>query len=88
MRGGPVPNRTLSGAAGEETNMTDHVYKLVEIVGVSHDGQDAAISAGLARAGESIRNIRWFEVIAQRGYVEGDGRILHQVTLKVGFTLD
>jgi len=68
--------------------MTDQVYKLVEIVGVSHDGQDAAITAGLARAGKSIRNIRWFEVIAQRGYVEADGRLLHQVTLKVGFTLD
>ena len=73
---------------GEEIDMTDQVYKLVEIVGVSHDGQDAAITAGLARAGKSIRNIRWFEVIAQRGYVEADGRLLHQVTLKVGFTLD
>lgn len=68
--------------------MTDHVYKLVEIVGVPHEGQDAAITAGLARAGQSIRNIRWFEVLAQRGYVEDSGRILHQVTLKVGFTLD
>jgi len=73
---------------GEEIDMTDQVYKLVEIVGVSHDGQDAAITAGLARAGKSIRNIRWFEVIAQRGYVEADGRLLHQVTLKVGFTLE
>ena len=68
--------------------MTDHVYKIVEIVGVSHEGEDAAISAGLARAGESIRNIRWFEVIGHRGFVEADGRLLHQVTLKVGFTLE
>ncbi len=68
--------------------MTDRVYKLVEIVGVSHDGQDAAIKSGLVRAGKSIRNIRWFEVLAQRGFVEPDGRLLHQVTLKVGFTLD
>jgi flavin-binding protein dodecin len=41
--------------------------QVVEIVGVAHDGQDAAISAGLAKAGQSIRNIRWFEVIAQLG---------------------
>jgi len=68
--------------------MTDHVYKVVEIVGVSHEGQDAAIAAGLARAGQSIRNIRWFEVIAHRGFVEADGRLLHQATLKVGFTLE
>lgn len=68
--------------------MTDHVYKLVEIVGSSYDGQDAAIKVGLDRAGKSIRNIRWFEVIAQRGFVEADGRLLHQVTLKIGFTLE
>ena len=68
--------------------MADHVYKLSEIVGTSHDGHDAAVKAALERAGKSLRNIRWFEVVAQRGYVESDGSILHQVTLKVGFTLE
>jgi len=68
--------------------MTDPVYKIVEIVGTSHDGQDAAIQAALDRAGKTIRKIRWFEVLAQRGYVESDGRLQHQVTLKVGFNLD
>ena len=68
--------------------MADHVYKLSEIVGTSHDGHDAAVNAALARAQQSLRNIRWFEVVAQRGYVEADGRIIHQVTLKIGFTLD
>ena len=68
--------------------MADHVYKLSEIVGTSHDGHDAAVEAALGRARKSLRNIRWFEVVAQRGYVEDDGSILHQVTLKVGFTLE
>lgn len=68
--------------------MTDHVYKLTEIVGTSHDGSDAAIKAALERAQASIRNIRWFETVASRGYIEADGRVLYQVTLKVGFTLD
>ncbi len=68
--------------------MTDQVYKLSEIVGTSHDGQDAAIKAALARAQQSLRNIRWFEVVGQRGYVEQDGKIQHQVTLKIGFTLE
>ena len=71
-----------------EKAMAEHVYKLSEIVGASHDGQDAAIKVALDRARQSIRNIRWFEVVAQRGYVESDGSILHQVTLKIGFTLD
>lgn len=68
--------------------MTDHVYKVVEIVGTSHDGHDAAVKVALGRARETLRHVRWFEVAAQRGYVEADGKVMHQVTLKVGFTLD
>ena len=43
--------------------MTDHVYKLTEIVGTSHKGNDAAIQAALERAQKSMRNVRWFEVV-------------------------
>jgi len=68
--------------------MAEHVYKVVEIVGTSHDGHDAAIKTALARARETLRHVRWFEVAAQRGYIEPDGQVIHQVTLKVGFTLD
>jgi flavin-binding protein dodecin len=66
----------------------DHVYKLTEIVGTSHLGTDQAIKSALARASASIRNIRWFEVIGSRGFIEGDGQVQYQVTLKVGFTLE
>lgn len=68
--------------------MADHVYKLTEIVGTSHDGHEAAVKAALSRAQQSLRNIRWFEVTSQRGYVEPDGNVVHQVALKVGFTLE
>ncbi|HTH27935.1 MAG TPA: dodecin [Sphingobium sp.] len=68
--------------------MEDHVYKLTEIVGTSHEGVDQAIQAGIDRASQSIRNIRWFEVVAVRGFIERDGRTQYQATLKLGFTLD
>ncbi|GAA1973579.1 dodecin [Microbacterium pumilum] len=68
--------------------MTDHVYRVTEIVGTSPDGVDAAIRSGLARAGKTLRNIDWFEVVSVRGHLE-DSQIHHfQVTLKVGFRLD
>ena len=68
--------------------MADHVYKKIELVGSSPDGFDAAVKNALARASETIRNMRWFEVIETRGQIE-NGQINHwQVTLKVGFTLD
>ena len=68
--------------------MEDHVYKLSEIVGTSHKGYDAAIAAALKRAQATIRHVRWYEVVSQRGYVETDGTVQHQVVLKVGFGLE
>ncbi len=68
--------------------MADHVYKVVELVGSSPVGIEAAVQNAIARAGATLRNLRWFEVVETRGHVE-NGQIAHwQVTLKVGFTLD
>lgn len=68
--------------------MAEHVYKLVEIVGSSSQSQEAAIQVALKRAQQTLRNIRWFEVAGQRGYVDDQGEVMHQVTLKIGFTMD
>lgn len=66
----------------------EHIYKVVELVGSSAVSIEAAIQAAISRADETLRNVRWFEVIETRGHVEG-GRVAHyQVRLKVGFTLD
>ena len=68
--------------------MPEHIYKVVELVGSSETSIDDAIRVAVARAGETLRHLRWFEVVDMRGQIE-DGRIRHfQVTLKVGFTLD
>ena len=65
--------------------MSDHTYKLVEIVGSSPDGSDQAIRNAIAKAGETIKNIDWFEVVETRGHIE-NGKVGHfQVTLKIGF---
>ena len=68
--------------------MTDRTYKVTEIVGTSPEGVDQAIRNGIARAGETLRNLDWFEVSEIRGHLD-EGRVQHyQVTLKVGFRLD
>jgi len=54
--------------------MEEHVYKVVEVVGTSSESIDAAIRAGVSRAGETVRNLRWFEVKQVRGYLE-DGKV-------------
>lgn len=68
--------------------MTDHVYKLVELVGSSTKSSDDAIHNAIETAAKTVRNIDWFEVVETRGHV-ADGKVAHfQVTLKVGFRLD
>lgn len=68
--------------------MSEHTYKLLEIVGSSPVSIEDAIGNAVGDAAKTIRNIRWFEVIETRGHVE-DGKVAHyQVTLKLGFTLE
>lgn len=68
--------------------MSDNVYRVIEIVGSSTDGVDAAIRNAISRASKTLHGIDWFEVSSVRGHVE-DGAVGHfQVTLKVGFKLD
>ncbi len=68
--------------------MSDHTYKLVEVVGSSPESSDQAIRNAIAKASESLDHIGWFEVLETRGQVK-DGEVAHfQVVLKVGFRLD
>jgi flavin-binding protein dodecin len=68
--------------------MSNHTYKLVEIVGSSPDGVDAAIRSAVAKAAETIQNMEWFEVAETRGHIV-DGAVAHfQVTIKIGFRVN
>ncbi len=65
-----------------------HVYKVIDIVGSSDKSVEDAIAVAIERASQTLKNLRWFEVVQTRGQIE-DGRVQHyQVMLKVGFTLD
>ena len=68
--------------------MSNHTYKVIELVGSSPDSIEGAVENAISRAGKTLENLRWFEIIETRGHVE-DGKIGHyQVTLKVGFSLN
>lgn len=65
-----------------------HTYKVIELTGTSPISSDEAIKNAINTAGQSLKHLRWFEVIETRGNIE-EGLIAHwQVTLKVGFTLE
>ncbi|MHB9755897.1 dodecin [Streptomyces sp. BYX5S] len=68
--------------------MSNHTYRVTEIVGTSPAGVDEAIRNGIARASQTLRNLDWFEVTQVRGQIV-DGEVEHyQVGLKVGFRLE
>lgn len=68
--------------------MSGHVYKSLELTGSSPKGIEDAVSRAVAKAGKSVRDMKWFEVTDIRGQIEGD-KIAHwQVTMKLGFTLE
>ena len=68
--------------------MSNHTYKLIEIVGTSTTGTDDAIRNAVDTAAKTMRHLDWFEVVGTRGHV-ADGKVAHyQVTLKIGFRLE
>ena len=68
--------------------MSEHIYKKVELVGSSTVGIDDAVKNAVERAGKTLRNLRWFEVVETRGQIEGSAVAHWQVTVQVGFALE
>ncbi|MBA3856786.1 MAG: dodecin flavoprotein [Cyanobacteria bacterium PR.3.49] len=64
------------------------VYKMVEIVGTSTVSFAEATKEAVKRAGKTIRNMGWFEVVEQRGAIKDGAVSEFQVKLKVGFKLE
>ncbi|MEZ7911987.1 MAG: dodecin family protein [Propionivibrio sp.] len=68
--------------------MSDHVYKMIEIVGSSPVSSDEAIRNAIETSAKTIRHISWFEVVKTTGHVV-EGKVAHfQVTLKIGFRIE
>jgi flavin-binding protein dodecin len=68
--------------------MSNHVYRVTEVVGTSPDGIDQAIRNAVERASQTLRHLDWFEMTQLRGQVK-DGAVEHfQVGLKLGFRLE
>jgi hypothetical protein len=68
--------------------MSEHIYKVIELVGSSTTSSDEAIRNAIARASQTLKHLDWFQLVETRGHLV-DGQVAHfQVTLKVGFRLE
>jgi dodecin len=68
--------------------MTDHVYRVIQLVGSSESSIEDAIKAAISKASNTLRHMRWFEVVETRGHIENNKVTHYQVTLKMGFSLE
>jgi dodecin len=72
----------------ESSTVSNHTYRVTEIVGTSPDGIDQALRNGVERAARTLRHVDWFEVTQVRGVVM-NGQVEHfQVGVKVGFRIE
>ena len=68
--------------------MSNHVYRITEIVGSSPDSVEDAIRTAIRKSAQTVRNLEWFETSEVRGHI-ADGEVAHfQVTLRVGFRVE
>ena len=66
----------------------ERTYKKIEIVGSSEKSFAEAAQNAVAKAGQSLRHVDWFEVTEMRGLVENAEVKEFQVTVKIGFRLE
>jgi flavin-binding protein dodecin len=67
--------------------MENHVYKQIEITGSSTESSDDAVRQAIAKTGQSVKQMDWFDVIETRGYIEQSAVKYWQVTIKIGFRI-
>jgi hypothetical protein len=65
--------------------MTESVYKVIELVGTSSESWEKAAAAAVARAGESLRNLRIAEVVDLDMQIK-DGKVeAYRAKVKISF---
>ena len=64
------------------------VYKMIEIVGTSPESWDAAAAAAVAKAGETVRDLRIAEVTEMDVTIENGKVALYRTKLKVSFKFE
>lgn len=68
--------------------MTTQIARVTEISAQSDESFDDAINQGLARATQTLRNVKSAWVKEQSVHVENDSIVRYQVNLQVTFVLD
>lgn len=69
-------------------DMSDNVYKSIELTGSSTVSIEKAVQNAIAKANETVSSLEWFQVVETRGYIDKAQVAYWQVTIKIGFKID
>jgi dodecin len=68
--------------------MSDSVYRVTEVIGVSSESWEQAARTAVATAGKTVRDLRVAEVIRQDVTIEDGGVTSFRVRLGISFKYD
>ena len=75
--------------AEREDDMTESVYKVIELIGTSKDSWEKAAAAAVERAGKSLRDLRVAEIAQLDLQLDAKGKIeAYRAKLKVSFKFE
>lgn len=64
------------------------VFKSIDLVGVSDNSFEDAVRVAVRRAAETMRELRWLEVLDQRAYIKGGDVQQFQIRVRLWFELE
>jgi dodecin len=72
-----------------ENNMTESVYKVIDLIGTSKDSWEKAAAAAIERAGKTLRELRVAEVAELDLQLDAKGKIeAYRAKLRVSFKFE
>jgi len=71
--------------AQKEDDVAESVYKVIELVGTSSESWEKAAAAAVARAAETLRDLRIAEVVELDMQIENGEVVTYRAKVKVSF---
>ena len=68
--------------------MSDSVYRVTEVVGVSSESWEAAARVAVETAGKTVRDLRIAEVLRQDLTIENGSVVNYRIRLGISFKYD
>jgi len=65
--------------------MAESVYKVIALVGTSHESWEKAAAAAIERASQSLRNIRVARIVEQDVHIETGKPLIYRVKMELSF---